>query len=1156
MNTNKNTTNDNPFGGSSLDEMLREWHDQNTEAARDSLDALAARLTRESEGSAPIASIGVSSSEKDALTFRSAKPKRRFINWALPMAAVLALVGAVAIWFGPSLSNQSSERVASRLTLNDQAPATSAAKIITLPYIEGLVADSRSAIPHTVLNAAYTPIAGRLNAINDEGDELGACPLEHTEVDVNIAGRFARVSLTQHYYNTFPDKIEAVYTFPMSQDSAVDAMKITVGDRVIEAEIEERDRARQIYEAARSRGHVAALLEQERPNIFTQSVANIEPGERVSVHISYIELVSASEGERSFDFPMVVAPRYIPGPPTNAQPPMPGEESPKAATPGAPFAKPTGQVPDAERITSMPNHPNVRAGHDISISVTINTGGPALLGIESGSHEINITNDTHGFNEPRTRAELSLASFAEIPNKDFVLTWRQEAGFIEPSVFTHTNDLGSFATLVLEPPARVDDAVAMPKELVFVLDTSGSMNGLPIEKAKQVITESLQSLRPQDSFNIITFAGSTRILWEAPMPGSPANIRTAQEFVAGQHGAGGTEMMHAVNKALIQADDAFKHALSVEELASTPADGRRVIVRVAFGSPRETDPATGFVTVHLPNGRTIETSEWIWQDNPQIFCPTGVPVFLSGRWVIEESRRILRIEAARYAEPARPLRIVAFLTDGQVGNDQAIIAAVKRNAATTRVFSFGIGSSPNHYLLDSLAKASKGEVEYVGLDDDASEKASRFAERIATPVLRDVTLTIPASLAGAELSSPDLIDGPRLVRTNANGDKVYALPDLFDVKPITIHARLDTPASGTPLFRGFSPLGEYRSGLDVSFAQDPNEPQLPILWARAEVEHTMNRDLLAAQRGNFPAALRERVVELGKAYSIMTQFTSFVAVDRARVTIGGQPRLVRVPLEMPEGMNYWKIFSRLPRPTQEWLQPSMSQMAHADPQTRDLGRAVVDEVDDASLVESDIAVVGGVVRKLESQMDVGSWSALTPAAVSARGDSNQITNYSRGRTTDASGLRPQLGDIPALGSFFTDADQEKKESRADGLEGVSSMLHAPAENNAGDTEESNELSEDLFPSRERIRIYVTKLDLELLTALASGEWAAPIRVSILLSDVSDESLRALVEAGATLEGTSKDASLIIASISPEHLEALLMLDHVLRIEPASIKKDG
>ncbi len=185
--------------------------------------------------------------------------------------------------------------------------------------------------------SAQVPGQGMLNIIEPDGTSSGGCPLEHTSVKAEISGFVSRVTVTQVFHNPRQDKIEAVYTFPLPGDAAVDDMLMRVGDRVVRGEIKKREEARRIYEQARDRGQVASLLDQERPNIFTQSVANILPGHKVEITIKYVEMLPYDDGSFKFVFPMVVGPRFIPGQPTGKQ--------------GTGWAPDTSQVPDASRIT-------------------------------------------------------------------------------------------------------------------------------------------------------------------------------------------------------------------------------------------------------------------------------------------------------------------------------------------------------------------------------------------------------------------------------------------------------------------------------------------------------------------------------------------------------------------------------------------------------------------------------------------------------------------------------------------------------------------------------------------------------------------------------------------------------------------------------------
>jgi len=308
----------------------------------------------------------------------------------------------------------------------------------------------------------------------------GICPLRHTDVQVRIAGPLARVTVTQEFHNPFAEKIEAVYTFPLPPDSAVDDMTMHVGDRTIRGLIKPRDEARKIYEEARRTGRIASLLDQERPNIFTQAVANILPGATVQIQIGYVETVPYEAGAYSFNFPMVVAPRYMP----------------------------RRGVPDAARIAPPVTPEGTRAGHDIAVEVHLDAGVP-IGAIESRTHDVAIERPN-----PR-QAVVKLRDKSVIPNKDFILKYGVAGRRVEDAVLTHTG----YFTLLLQPPDRVQPAEIAPKELVFVLDTSGSMSGFPIEKAKEAMGLALDGLHPRDTFNLITFSGDIEILFPVAVLG-------------------------------------------------------------------------------------------------------------------------------------------------------------------------------------------------------------------------------------------------------------------------------------------------------------------------------------------------------------------------------------------------------------------------------------------------------------------------------------------------------------------------------------------------------------------------------------------------------------------------------------------------------------
>jgi len=653
--------------------------------------------------------------------------------------------------------------------------------LIALSILSALSPLVGSAVGREVSTLPPKVTEGTLRALDPEGKPLGNCPLKHTDVRARVSGFIARVTVTQEFVNPFKDKIEAVYVFPLGASAAVDDMTMKVGDRVIRGLIKPREEARQIYEEAKARGHVASLLDQERPNIFTQSVANIEPGKKILITISYSETLKYGEGSFTFVFPMVVGPRYIPGSPTGRE--------------GTGWAADTAQVPDASRITPPVTPEGTRAGHDISLFVLIDAG-MKLQSLNSKQHEVT----TRWLNDEHTKVTVELADEKEIPNKDFVLEYSTASDDIADAVLTHTDERGGFFTLILQPPKRLPPKLIRSRELIFVIDSSGSMRGFPIDTAKACMERCIRNLRASDTLNLITFAGRTSMLWDKPVLNTPANRQKALAFLKDLSGAGGTEMMKAIRACL-----------------EGPRDPERV-------------------------------------------------------------------------------RIVCFMTDGYVGNDMAIIDAVRKNVETARVFSFGIGRSVNRYLLDGMARAGRGEVEYVLSDKDAAPAGDRFYERISAPVLTDI------SIDWGELASA--------IETK----EVYPayVDDLFSVKPVLVKGRYkpgESDLPGTITIRGTTGEGAFEREIKLTLpaSEDENEVLAP-LWARAKVEALMDKDLAAVQARKPDPAIKETIVGLGMKYRLLTPYTSLVAVEERTVTVGGQPRTVAVPVEMPEGVSYEGVF--------------------------------------------------------------------------------------------------------------------------------------------------------------------------------------------------------------------------------------------------------
>ncbi len=370
---------------------------------------------------------------------------------------------------------------------------------------------------------------GQLTIIDPDGKTESTCPLEHTSVKADVSGFVASVEVKQIFHNPRSDKIEAIYTFPLSADGAVDQMLMKVGAKVIRGEIKRREEARQIYEAARDKGQMASLLDQERPNIFTQSVANIMPGQKVEITIRYVETLTYEDGAFKFNFPMVVGPRFIPGQPDAKQ--------------GTGWARDTSQVPDASRITPPVAEEGKRAGHDIDLVVSIDAG-VRIEKIESQLHEVDIEH------KEENKALVSLKNKKEIPNRDFVLRYLVASDQIKSGALSHKEGENGYVMMVVIPPKRVQAEQTAPRELIFIIDVSGSQQGLPLEKAKETVKYIIDRMNPHDTFNVIDFNDTSRMLFPSPKENTPETRGKALQYVKSLKGSGGTRMISAIWEAL------------------------------------------------------------------------------------------------------------------------------------------------------------------------------------------------------------------------------------------------------------------------------------------------------------------------------------------------------------------------------------------------------------------------------------------------------------------------------------------------------------------------------------------------------------------------------------------------------------------------------
>lgn len=686
-------------------------------------------------------------------------------------------------------------------------------------------------------HAEQLPGTGTLRMIAPDREPVD-CPLEQTRVSAQIAGFAVRVVVEQVFRNPSAQPLEAVYTFPLSARAAVNDMSIRTGEREIRGQIKRREEARRIYEQARDRGQLAALLDQERPNIFSQSIANLMPGASVEIRIEYTEPLEYEAGTFEFSFPTVVGPRFVPGRPSGQS--------------GTGWALDTDRVRDASRITPPVTPPGTRAGHDISITVDVDAGVP-IRSLESPLHAIAIERISE------TRARVMLKKRAEIPNRDFVLRYAVATDEVKSGYLVHRNGDGrkpGYATFVLIPPRRIEPESVAPRELVFVIDRSGSQSGLPLAKAKESMLWMLERLNPNDTFQIVSFGSTAEQLFPRPEHVTRNTLQRARSHIQGLRANGGTMMAEAVQR-----------------VAGEPADRHR-------------------------------------------------------------------------------LRIVAFMTDGYIGNDFEVLSLVKRLRGTSRWFPFGTGNATNRYLLDNMARLGGGEVEYVLLDQPGPEVARRFYERIESPVLTDVRIDF---------------EGLHAVDVYPN-----QVADVWAERPLYIHARYDRPGRGRVILSGYREGRPYRQELDVALpARHDGNEAIASMWARSRVGSLMDRDLRALQSGSYPDDLKEEVVRVALEHGLVTQFTSFVAVEDRIVNEGGVQRRVTVPVELPDGVSYEGIFGD--RAGQEELARGASPFSMSP---RSYARSLPKQMREAfaGVADSALAPTEGRARELE-RSDAAALSA-------------------------------------------------------------------------------------------------------------------------------------------------------------------------------------
>jgi len=592
---------------------------------------------------------------------------------------------------------------------------------------------------------------------------------QHSRVDMDISGMIAVVRLQQVFRNETPHWVEGVYAYPLPDTSAVRHMALQVGERRIVGRISEKEKARAAYKEARKAGKKTSLVEQQRPNLFTNRVANIAPGETVTVELEYVQPVRYSDGSFALRLPATITPRYLPGVPMER-----GSSETMDLLPSHGWAVATSEVADAAAISPLQH---AAAGSDLAprnpleLHVRLDAGLP-LAEVTSPYHQIVLTRRDNSYT-------VRLANGKAEMDRDFELNWRPVTGSVPAAaLFTEQVDGEYYGLLMVVPPSPQKSPEAPPRELVFVVDTSGSMGGVSIRQARDSVSRSLRFLRPEDQFNIIAFNSGFRTLFRQARAASPHNLQLAQEFVRHLQASGGTEMLPALRAAL---------------------------------------------------------------------APSGVADELAAR---------------------PPLRQVIFITDGAVGNEDALFAEIEQRLGATRLFTVGIGSAPNGWFMRKAADYGRGSHTLISDVGEVDAKMSALFRQLASPVAVDMAVAWPAPVEVWPARVPDLYLGEPLLLAVKFGEQ---LPD----QPLQVTGRIAGAEWQTTLRWPGAAAPDATAPDAPAPDTSATHPGVASLWARKKIEHLLGE----ARHGEDQQAIRDSVLPIALRHQLLSPYTSFVAVE-------------------------------------------------------------------------------------------------------------------------------------------------------------------------------------------------------------------------------------------------------------------------------------
>lgn len=595
----------------------------------------------------------------------------------------------------------------------------------------------------------------------------GAIPLLGVDVKAEVLAGHARAVVRQRYRNDEPRAIEAVYTFPLPSRAVVTGFVMEVAGRRLEGEVHEREEAFKKYDDAITAGHGAALVEQERPNVFTANVGNLLPGEETIIELEYVEPITADEGAVRWSIPTVVAPRYMPG---AAQ----GDRT------GHGTADPTSRVPDADRISP----PIGSVAYGLAIEVTFDLG--VTVDVESPSHAIVKVREGDRTIVRFTQREAPL-------DRDVVVTAFPTSAVsnVTPiaSVVAHRapGGQGAFALTIVPDLGGGQSKRAGRNDVVFLIDRSGSMGGSSMDEARTALRLCLRQLREGDRFAILAFDDQIEGFAPELVPFTQATLQRADAWLGAVDARGGTELLEPM------------------------------------------------------------------------------------------------LESARLA----PDGVVVLLTDGQVGNEDEILARFldRRGGGASRVHSFGIGTNVSDALLQALADRTGGAVESIHPGERVDDKVVAQFARATAPRVTELKI----AFRGVDV-----------------GETAPAEPKaLVDGEPLSLFGTYESSGRGAIEIRGKKDGESFYLEVPIDLPEHADRPVVAKLWAQARIRD-LERAIVTGRRAD---AMKQRIVDLAKQHRVSSKYTSFLVVEKRTGDRrqNAMPETRVVPVSAPAG---WTMFQQ------------------------------------------------------------------------------------------------------------------------------------------------------------------------------------------------------------------------------------------------------